>query len=114
MGDRLQELRKDHHLTQQDLAEKLSVSPFTVSSYECNRSDPDDETKVKIALLFRISVDYLLGLTDEPYPFDRRENCLLLPPSFGEEEREQVRLFVRFLRYQQMTSKKEKPEHTSE
>ena len=61
LGERLQELRKDHGLSQQDLADKLNVSIHTISSYERNRSAPDDTMKMEIAKLFDISLDYLLG-----------------------------------------------------
>ena len=52
LGELLQELRKDKGMTQAELAAKLELSPLTVSSYECGRSAPDDETKVKIAEIF--------------------------------------------------------------
>ena len=69
LGELLQELRKDKGMTQAELAAKLELSPLTVSSYECGRSAPDDETKVKIAEIFDVSVDYLLGLIREPVSF---------------------------------------------
>ena len=37
IGERLQELRKDHGVSQAQLAELLGVSHYTISSYECNR-----------------------------------------------------------------------------
>ncbi len=48
-GELLQELRRDKGLSQKQLGALLSVSPFTISSYECGHSDPDDEAKVKLA-----------------------------------------------------------------
>ena len=87
LGERLQELRKDHGLSQQDLADKLNVSIHTISSYERNRSAPDDTMKMEIAKLFDISLDYLLGLVDEPYSFHRAENCMLLPAEFEDAEK---------------------------
>lgn len=51
IGERLQELRKDHGVSQAQLAELLGVSHYTISSYECNRSDPDDNSKIIIAKL---------------------------------------------------------------
>lgn len=48
-GELLQELRRDKGLSQKELGALLSVSPFTISSYECGHSDPDDEAKVKLA-----------------------------------------------------------------
>ncbi len=44
IGERLQELRKDYGMSQEELAGILGVSHYTVSSYECNRSDPDDKS----------------------------------------------------------------------
>ena len=44
-GELLQELRRDKGLSQKELGALLSVSPFTISSYECGHSDPDDEAK---------------------------------------------------------------------
>ena len=70
IGERLQELRKDHGVSQAQLAELLGVSHYTISSYECNRSDPDDNSKIIIAKLFDVSVDYLIGLIDEPLSFN--------------------------------------------
>ena len=98
IGERLQELRKERGLSQKDLAHELSVSPFTISSYECNHSDPDDDTKVKIAKLFNVSLDYLLGLIREPLPY-QRNHCLILPDILGEAERRQVLDYIDFLKY---------------
>lgn len=72
-GDRLADLRKDKGLTQQDLANELNISYHTISSYETNRSNPDDEMKIKIARIFDVTLDYLLGLIDEQVSF-RRDN----------------------------------------
>ena len=96
LGERLQELRKDHGLSQQDLADKLNVSIHTISSYERNRSAPDDTMKMEIAKLFDISLDYLLGLVDEPYSFHRAENCMLLPAEFEDAEKKELREYIAF------------------
>ena len=89
-GDILRELRKDFRMTQAELAEKLSLSPLTISAYECGRSVPDDTTKVKIARIFNVSLDYLLGLIREPFPYERSANTLLLPVDFTSEDTEKV------------------------
>lgn len=100
IGERLQELRKDHNMSQAEFAKFLGVSHYTVSSYECNRSDPDDKTKIVIAKLFDVSVDYLLGLIDEPLSFNRTIHTLTLPPEFDEGECTQVKNFINFLSYE--------------
>ena len=104
LGERLQKLRKDFGLSQKDLVQELSVSPFTISSYECNHSDPDDETKIKIAKRFGVSTDYLLGLIREPLPYERNKACIYLPDSFGEVEKHQIQDYIEFSAYRQQKS----------
>ena len=107
-GELLQELRRDKGLSQKELGALLSVSPFTISSYECGHSDPDDEAKVKLAKIFDISVDYLLGLVREPcscrrdasYVYRRDERTIQLPAGFSPQEVQLVRQFVAFVQYQ--------------
>ena len=99
LGDILRELRKDRGMTQAELAEKLSLSPLTISAYECGRSSPDDEIKIKIAQIFNVSLDYLLGLIREPLPYERKQNAIFCPSDFTPEEVESVRKYVAFLQY---------------
>lgn len=99
IGERLQELRKDHRLSQEDLAKILGVSHYTVSSYECNRSDPDDKSKVVLAKLFDVSVDYLLGLIDEPLSFNREGRNVKIPNTFTDEDFGDVIKYLDFLEY---------------
>ena len=91
LGEILRELRKDRGMTQSDLAELLSLSPLTISAYECGRSSPDDDVKIKIAKIFNVSLDYLLGLI--------RDNTIPCPADFTDEEIESVRRYVAFLQY---------------
>ena len=99
-GDILRELRKDFNMTQAELAEMLSLSPLTISAYECGRSVPDDATKVRIAKIFNVSLDYLLGLIREPFPYKRSANTILLPSSFTPADAEKVQEYIQFLEYQ--------------
>ena len=71
LGERLAELRKDHGMTQVELANKLHLSATTISAYENDRSTPSDETKAKIARILGVSLDYLLGVLDEEAEPDR-------------------------------------------
>lgn len=101
----MQDLRKDRGFSQQELADLLGVSHFTISSYECNRSDPDDTLKVKIAEIFNISTDYLLGLVREPYSYKRDSKCLYLPDGLDRDDIAAIRLYVDFLRFKKAASK---------
>lgn len=64
-GELLAELRKDHHMTQKDLAEVFHVSVGTISNYENGAHLPDVERLVCIADYFGVTTDYLLART--PY-----------------------------------------------
>ena len=58
IGERLQEVRKDHGDTQKDLAAKLDVVFHTVSSWEQGKSEPSHDLLVKICNLYQVSADF--------------------------------------------------------
>lgn len=65
-SEKLKELRKKSGLTQEQLAEKLSVSRQAVAKWENNLGMPDVDNLKNIALYFGVSVDYLVGnVTDK-------------------------------------------------
>ena len=57
----LKEIRKRHNLTQTQVAEYLNTTQQTYSDYENKKTQPSIETLVKLADLFRTSIDYLIG-----------------------------------------------------
>lgn len=65
-GKRLRELRIKHNLKQEDVGIKLKMSNTTVANYELGIRNPRKDTLYKLADLYNTSVDYLLGLTDDP------------------------------------------------
>jgi len=65
LGQRIKELRKINKMTQQDLADKLKLAKSTISQYENSVNEPDNLTMQRIADIFEVSVDYLLGRTNE-------------------------------------------------
>lgn len=69
-GERISELREKRQLTQEELAKQLSISRASLSHYEKNRRVPDYEVLLKIADFFNVTVDYLIGRTDDPSPAD--------------------------------------------
>lgn len=62
LGQRINELRIAMGWSQVQLAEKLSISKQTVSNWENENIQPSIEMLVRIAKLFHVSTDYLLGL----------------------------------------------------
>ena len=57
----LKNLRENQELSQRELAEILGVSQQTVASWEVSRTEPNHDILQKIADLFNVSTDYLLG-----------------------------------------------------
>ena len=60
LGNRLKELRKQHNINQDELAEKLFVSRQTISNWENDKSYPDIQSILLISEIFNVSVDQLL------------------------------------------------------
>lgn len=61
-GSRLKTLRKQAGLTQQQLATQLGITKSVVSFYELQSRSPSPEVLAKLAQIFHVSADYLLGL----------------------------------------------------
>lgn len=61
IGERIQRLRKENNLTQEDVAKHLNISPQAISKWENDISLPDILLLTDIANLFHTSVDMLLG-----------------------------------------------------
>jgi len=66
-GTRLTTLRKQKKLLQADVASKIGIARATYGAYEQGTRQPDFETLEKIADFFEVSVDYLLGRTENLY-----------------------------------------------
>ena len=66
LGQRINELRIAIGWSQVHLAEKLNISKQTVSNWENDNIQPSIEMLVRIAKLFHVSTDYLLGLSNAP------------------------------------------------
>ena len=65
LGQRINELRIAFGWNQVQLAEKLGVSKQTISNWENENIQPSIEMLVRMAKLFHVSTDYILGLDDD-------------------------------------------------
>ena len=72
-GRRLLELRKAKGDKQPDLAELLGLSVPQISEMERGKKGTTMEKLALICLHYHVSADYLLGLTDNPEPVNRKE-----------------------------------------
>lgn len=75
-SERLKKLRKKARLTQVDIARKLGISQQAYASWERGIKKPTQENLVKIAQILNVSVDYLVGNSEEKT--DELDNIELL------------------------------------
>lgn len=97
IGERLRDLRKDAGLTQGELGGILNINKHSISSYERGKSEPPDDVKIGIAKHFHVSVDYLLGLTDDPNVYSTQNNILRLPGKLPAQARESIQDYASYL-----------------
>ena len=87
IGERLRKLRKAKGLRQEELSEIIGVQKSTVSLYEKDKNNPSDKVKIEIARYFNVSLDYLLGVIDEPVPCYNPKSFIKLPDDISEKKK---------------------------
>lgn len=65
MGEKLRSLRTEKKLTQKQVADRIGLAISAVSSYESGSRYPSYDALIKLARIFHVSTDYLLGMTDK-------------------------------------------------
>ena len=65
-SERLVELRKSRGLTQKQLAADLQLSELAIQHYEAQRRKPAFDVLLSVADYFNVSLDYLVGRSDDP------------------------------------------------
>ncbi|MEI3604491.1 helix-turn-helix transcriptional regulator [Pseudogracilibacillus sp. SE30717A] len=65
LGERLKDLRDEFGYDQKEMGKKLNITTSAYGYYEQGRNEPPLETLIKIAGIFKVSTDYLLGLSDQ-------------------------------------------------
>ncbi|HII4461556.1 helix-turn-helix domain-containing protein [Clostridium perfringens] len=112
---RLRQLRESKELSQKDLADILKVGPSTVSMWEQGKRIPDSDMLIILANYFNVSIDYLLGRTNDKNIIEIDKDTITLgekvdsylrenginPDEMTEEQREDiaeqfVKLFIAF------------------
>lgn len=67
-SQRLLALRQERHLIQSEVATAVLINVKTLCDYERNKTEPSIETLKAFAKFFDVSLDYLLGLSDDRKP----------------------------------------------
>lgn len=62
--NKIRELRKEYNYSQTELANLCKTTTSNVSGWECGKWQPDNETLIRLANIFNVTVDYLLGRTE--------------------------------------------------
>lgn len=73
-GKRIAELRKKRGMNQESLARLLGITRASLSHYETDRREPDYEILTKMANLFRVTFDDLMGRKQEETAADRSKH----------------------------------------
>lgn len=61
---RLEMLRKENNLSQNELAKKINMTQQRISAYEKGKREPDIETLKQFADFFQCTIDYITGKSD--------------------------------------------------
>lgn len=92
-GKRLRILREEKNMVQKEIADILKVSQSTVGKYENDQRTPSPVAIVKLAVLFEVSTDYLLGHSDIRNPLQTEY------PGLPEEAVKEIETFKEFMKY---------------
>lgn len=65
-GERLKQLRNNKGLSQKELTDRLNLNRSTYARYETSSTQPDFQTLIKLAKFYNVSIDFLLGNSDDP------------------------------------------------
>ena len=104
-SERLRQTRIESGMSQKQLSEKLFVSQQSVAKWEMDKSTPNPDMLSKLSEIFGVSVDYLLGNTDEPRTLDQQLEGIDFA-LFGEvhelsdEEKQDILDYIRFKKQQ--------------
>ena len=66
MYRRIRDLREDHDLTQKYVSTVLNCSQQVYSNYELGQRDIPTDILIGLSKFYNVSVDYILGITDNP------------------------------------------------
>lgn len=73
--ERIRDMRIDKGLTQKDVADVINVKQNTYCQYEIGVLNYPLDVVIKLAQYYNVSVDYLVGLTDQPEPYPRKRKA---------------------------------------
>lgn len=70
---RLKELRDSLGLTQAEFGKSIGIAKSTYNNYETGIRDPKSDFWIAVAQKYGVTIDYLMGFSDNPYPISARK-----------------------------------------
>ena len=108
----IKQLRNKKNLNQQKLADLLNVSRSTVAMWETGKSEPNKELLLRLAEIFHVSTDYLLGRTDNPsspapVPEKELSNVDIMisteAKDLSDKDKQEILTFIQYKKFQKET-----------
>ncbi len=96
-SEKLKTLRKQHGITQEQLAKELGIGTSTIGMYESNIRKPSYKVLKKISNYFNVSVDYLVNEAEYENTFNL-DFYIEHIQALSSEDREKVIEFIEFLK----------------
>jgi len=93
--NRFRECREKTSYSQKQVAMILGVKPPQISKWESGAGSPSRENCVKLAKIYNVSTDYLLGLTDDPTPAVVSADPWDVETAFSDPQDDSIRIMAR-------------------
>jgi transcriptional regulator with XRE-family HTH domain len=106
MAQRLKTLRENKGYKQIFIAEKVGIKSNTLSGYESGARRPDAEILAKLADIYEVSTDYIIGRTDDPRVKEKGEMYFFDLENVTPDEIEEAKRYIEVRR--QMNKDKDK------
>ena len=106
MNNRIKECRKAAGMSQKYVSMTLGLAGPSISNWESGKTKPTNENLVRLASLFGVTVDYLLGIDSTkpqekaPTPDDARAEAKMLLEGMDEEQYQAALQYLKFLNNQ--------------
>ena len=89
--NRIRDLREDLDLRQIDVANATGIDQKTLSNYETGKTNPDSYSIIKLADFFKVSTDYLLGISE----INIKSNSDIITLKNIEKQIDEIKRFLR-------------------
>lgn len=97
-GIRLKQAREEKEITMEDLAKAVGVTKGTIWKYESGRNQAKAEVVKKISDFLNVSLDWLIGYSEQKDPEITTESLTSLFNSLNDEDKKQAIRYMTFLK----------------